>query len=215
MQPETIRPTRVPPFRGGTIRSLGKRRTARGLPGLLLMTDARRLPDPLVAVAHLPRGSGVILRHYGDPAREALACKLARLCARRGLVLLVAGDGALAARIGARGLHLPEARAREIRRFRRARPTWLITVAAHSWPALRAAAGADAALLSPVFATRSHPGARPLGVLRFAALARRSPVPAYALGGIGAANLRRLKGSCLAGAAAISEFMPRATESGR
>ena len=63
---------------------------------------------------------------------------------------------------------------------------WLVTAAVHSPAALRAAAaaGADAALLSPIFATASHPDVRTLGLQRFAALAQASPLPVYALGGI-------------------------------
>jgi len=178
---------------------------ARRLPPLVLLTDTRRLPDPMAAIRALPRGSAVILRHYDDPGRARLAARLAPLCRRRRLVLLVAGDGRLAARVGAQGVHFPEALAMSARAWRRRRPRWLITVAAHSGPALRRAAraAADAALLGPVFATPSHPEARPLGALRFAALARRSPLPVYALGGIDAAGARRLKGSGAAGLAAI------------
>ena len=139
-------------------------------------------------------------------ARRARARRLARLCRARGLVLLVAGDARLAAAVGAGGIHLRE---REIRRasdWRRRRPTWLITVAAHSRASLVAAhrAGADAALLAPVFATASHPGAPTLGPVRFAALACASPLPVIALGGIDARTAPRLKASGAAGLAAIS-----------
>ena len=48
-------------------------------------------------------------------------------------------------------------------------------------------AGADAAVLGPVFASASHPAAPSLGASRFAALVRASPLPVYALGGIDAA----------------------------
>ena len=177
----------------------------RGLPPLVLLSDPLRLPDPAPAARRLPRGSAVILRDYGARGRDERAARLARLCRARGLVLLVAGDGRLAARVGAQGVHFPEALAGRARAWRRRRPGWLITVAAHSRMALvRAArAGADAALLSPVFTTPSRPSARPLGALRFAALARLSPLPVYALGGLDAALARRLKGSGAAGLAAI------------
>ncbi len=179
---------------------------ASGLPALLLLTDARRLPDPLPAARRLPRGAGVVLRHYGLPERKQLARELAAICRLRDLVFLVAGDGALAAEVGADGLHLPEALAGQARRWRRRRPDWLITVAAHGLPALHAAAacGADAALLSPVFATASHPNARVFGPLRFARLVRASRIPVYALGGVDAVSAPRLIDSGAAGIAAIS-----------
>jgi thiamine-phosphate pyrophosphorylase len=39
-------------------------------------------------------------------------------------------------------------------------------------------------MLSPVFATRSHPGAESLGQVRFRLLARFASVPVIALGGM-------------------------------
>jgi thiamine-phosphate pyrophosphorylase len=85
------------------------------------------------------------------------------------------------------------------------RRDWIVTAAAHSPIAIRLAArlGVDAVLLSPVFATASHPDARTLGPLRFARWARESPVPVYALGGIDAARARRLRGSGAVGFAGI------------
>jgi thiamine-phosphate pyrophosphorylase len=175
----------------------------RRLPTLWLVTDWRRLPNPLPAARALPRGAGVILRHYEDPNRRLIAATLAQLCRQRGLVLLVAGDAGLAAAVGAAGVHLPEAAGRQVMALRRRRPGWVISLAAHSLPALLRARGADFALLSPVFATGSHPGASALGPLRFTALCRRSPVPVLALGGMNQAAAVRLRGAGQAGFAAI------------
>lgn len=192
------------------LRAAARDRRARNLPPLILMTDEVRLPDPVAALDRLPRGSAVILRHYADgmdaPGRYRLARSLARACRRRGLRLIVAGSPRLAAAVGADGLHLPEwmvaagslaARAR--------RPGWIVTAACHSEAALRRAArlGADAALLAPVLATASHPTTRPLGAVRFAQLVQTSPIPVYALGGIGAAGARRLRETGAAGIAGI------------
>jgi thiamine-phosphate pyrophosphorylase len=66
-----------------------------------------------------------------------------------------------------------------------------------------ARAGADAVLLSPVFPTESHPGARALGSLLFARWARRSPLPVYALGGISAVTIGRITGSGAVGVATV------------
>lgn len=178
-----------------------------GLPPLILITDAQRLPDPAGAAERLPSGSAVLLRDYNLAAREALAYRLAEVARRRGLKLLIAGDAALAIRVGAAGIHLPEARAGEARRWRHRRQ-WLITVAAHSRQALHQAAmcGADAALLSPVFATASHPDARPLGLEGFNLLAAQAGLPVYALGGIAPNNAARLLRGRAAGIAAITAF---------
>ena len=52
---------------------------------------------------------------------------------------------------------------------------------------------ADAVLLSPVFATRSHPGGARLGPLRFRLLAAKSRAPVIALGGMNHHTARRLR----------------------
>jgi len=175
----------------------------RGLPHLWLVTDSQRLPDPLPAARRLPSGSGIILRHYDDPGRLALARQLRRIAAQRRLVLLLAGPPPAGLAAGADGAHLAEARTRYWRRPRRG---FRVTCAAHSLPALRRAerAGADAVLLSPAFPTASHPNARTLGPLRLAALCRQARLPVIALGGIDARGARRLAGARLAGLAAIA-----------
>ena len=178
-----------------------------GLPPLIMVTDARRLPDPLATAAELPHGSAILLRDYGMAERATLAGQLAAVARQRGLKLLIGGDAGLAIRIGAAGVHFAEARAGEARRWRQ-RKNWLITVAAHSRTALRNAAmcGADAAFLSPVFSTESHPGEPPLCAGGFRHLAARAPLPVYALGGITEDNAARLLSSRAAGIAAIGAF---------
>jgi thiamine-phosphate pyrophosphorylase len=178
--------------------------------GFALFTDERRIADPLPLLPLLAAGSLVVLRHYGLRGRTTLARKLARACRARRLVLLIADDLSLAATFGA-GLHLPERRARDpgarIRLWHRrtGRP---LTAAAHGRDALEraAAAGADLAFLSPVFATASHPGAAGLGALRFRVLTRKAPLPVWALGGIAAKTLRRVRGSGAAGIATVGNL---------
>jgi 8-oxo-dGTP diphosphatase len=54
---------------------------------------------------------------------------------------------------------------------------------------LAGALGCDFAVLGPVAATLTHPGARPLGWRAFAALASASTIPVYALGGLSPSDL--------------------------
>jgi thiamine monophosphate synthase len=63
-------------------------------------------------------------------------------------------------------------------------------------------------LLSPIFATQSHTDRAPLGLARLRTIARTSPIPIYALGGIDAENMERLKNIPLAGIAAIGALTP-------
>ncbi|MFN4311933.1 MAG: thiamine phosphate synthase [Ferrovibrio sp.] len=186
-------------------------RKPRLFPPRILLTDARRLPDPLPAMRCLPKGGAAILRHYEWPyeRRLALGRAMALLCRQRGLLFLVAGDARLARALGADGVHLPQGLLPQAAGLRR--QFCLVTAAAHDAGAVARAVRADidAVLVSPVFATASHPGAAGLGVLRFAALARQAKsgnLGVYALGGIDEANMQRLRGLPMAGIAGISVF---------
>jgi len=174
--------------------------TRAGLPPLVLMTDDERLSDPLAAVGALPRGSMVVVRSRSAGTREEWARRIIRIVRSRMLLVLIADDAALAAKLGADGLHLPEAKAREAAHWRALHPTWLITVSSHG--GLRVPDAADAVFLSNVFATRSHDGRAGLGPLKATAFARRSGKPVYALGGIDARTVLRLP-RAFAGIAAI------------
>jgi thiamine-phosphate pyrophosphorylase len=158
------------------------------------MTDDARLPDPLAAAHALPKGSIVIAR-----SRIRLEA-LARALLRQGCTVLIAGDAKLAAKLGAHGIHLPEARAHEAAHWRARYPDMFITASAHSLRALMRS-HVDAFLLSPVFPTESHPGRAALGPVRASLIARQARVPVYALGGVNARSAARLHG--FAGIAAI------------
>jgi len=173
---------------------------------LVAVTDDRRGGDPLTLAASLPTGSWLIFRHYGVADRVALATKLAVHCRQRRVTLLIAGDPRLALKLRS-GLHLSDHLATyptpAIRLWRRR--GGLLTAAAHDRGGLARAAqlGADAALLSPVFPTRSHPGAKPLGLLTFRRLARQAALPVIALGGVDRTTLLLLKAAPIAGVAAL------------
>jgi len=179
------------------------------LPPLILVTDDVRLPDPVGAAAGLPRGCAVILRHRDPVARSALAQCLRKITKQRGVLLLISQDADLARTAGADGLHLPERLACAAAHWKVLRPDWLVTAAAHSAASVATAARAraDAVLLAPVFPTRSHPERAALGALRANNIARQSPVPVYGLGGINRRTALSLKGSSLAGIAAIEALV--------
>lgn len=164
------------------------------IPRLWLMTDPR-LGDALwPALERLPRGSGVIFRHYQLPSgeRRALFARIAKVARRRGLVLLRAGAEPMRGEMGTHG------------RRGRGRTTWPVHSRREAIAAIRA--GADALLVSPVFPTRSHPGAPVLGPVRFGLLVRGLTVPVIALGGMDAHKARRLTALGVHGWAAIDAW---------
>ncbi|MEP7210441.1 MAG: thiamine phosphate synthase [Alphaproteobacteria bacterium] len=168
--------------------------SGRVLPTAFFVTDPTRTPDPASVVARLPAGWGVIYRHFGAADRVAVGALLARICRRRRLVLLVSADPELARRIGANGVHWPQARLGGRQRQQPGSPHLIETASAHSRPALIAAwrSGVDAAIISTVFASLSATATAPMGMLRFRGLAKSSPLPVYALGGIGADTAGRI-----------------------
>lgn len=151
------------------------------LPRLWLISDARNDGVLERALRRMPRGSGLIYRHYHLPPAERRARfrALARIARGRGMAVVLAGDAAMARRWGADGAY----------------GAGQALATAHDLRELRMARGAVGVLLSPVFPTRSHPGGRVLGALRFRLIAARSPAPVIALGGMTKARAQGLKWS--------------------
>ena len=180
-------------------------RRARRMPHLWLLTDPARTLDLAAAIARLPSGAAVVFRAFGAPDAAETARRLRRLTHKRGLKLLIGADWRLAAAVGADGVHLPQRLMGLAARLRRRRPGWLITAAAHDGAAIVAGGRLrlDALLVSVVFASRSPSAVRPMGAVRFAALARRSKAPVIALGGVNDATAPRLRGSGAAGLAGV------------
>lgn len=157
------------------------------LPRCWLLTDPRQGEALWPALERLPRGAGVIFRHYGVADRRALFRRVQAIARRRRLVLLLAGSPALAAAWRADGSYGPDRR-------RQSRRAPIKAMGVHDRAELVAAghSGATMVLLSPVFPTRSHPGRRTLGRTRFSALAREARLPVIALGGLDRRRARNL-----------------------
>ncbi len=159
------------------------------LPLLWLLSDARNDDRLEPALAALPRGSGFVYRHYhlGDAERRLRFDVLARGARRYGHLVILAAPPALAEAWGADGVYGAASDAASHGEM----PFY---AAAHDGDDIIAAGGggAVAIFLSPVFPTRSHPGARTLGIHGFHVLAQQSPVPVIALGGMTAARARLL-----------------------
>jgi len=169
------------------------------------MTDERlgdRLWDALYALADL--GGGVVFRHHAtsEERRRTIAGRVADVAQRRGLTLAVARDAMLAHELGADLVHNPVG------------PTLGLPVSRSVHNEVEAlAAAADGAVLvfvSPIYPTRSHPGAAVLGERAAARLARIARVPAYALGGVEPKQEQRLKRLGFAGWAGIDAWVKMA-----
>lgn len=180
-------------------------KNGRALPRAWFLTDPDRTKNLLAVIARLPKGWGVIYRHFGAGNRFVVGAALARACRRRGLVLLVSTDPALAATIRADGVHWPQARLRGVRKRS---PHFIETASAHSRAGLARAhrLGLDAAILSTVFPSRSPSASRAMGPLRFRLIARTAPLPVYALGGVNERNAAQAM-THAAGWAAIDAVM--------
>ena len=188
-----------------TAQAIGRRAAGRNppLPPLLFFTDPERTPDIEAAARRLPRGAAIVYRTFGAPDAAGRAAGLVKIARARGLKLLIGADVELAAAVGADGVHLPERLAGRAARIRR--NGWIVTAAAHSSLAARRAlaAGADAAVVSAIFPSRSPSAGSPIGPLRLAQLARTAGGPVYALGGINNETARRLLPAGLIGLAAV------------
>ncbi len=177
------------------------------------MTDDDRHIDLAACIRRLPANSAVIVRTRSRKNIPKIVQWVQALNHRDVRILMSAAEPIFGP-LAVDGLHLSEASVRRWRRYQLMRlGPGLITAAAHSrlaaWRAARL--GVDLVLLSPVFPTPSHPGAATLGPYRFALIARSSPLPVMALGGMTRRNLRRVRLSGAVGIAGIGLF----AESGR
>ncbi|MGH3738223.1 MAG: thiamine phosphate synthase [Micromonosporaceae bacterium] len=177
-----------------------------GLPELLLLTDRHQARLPLVeTVARAVEGGAraIVLREKDLPGTEraALAEQLWRLLEPVGGMLIAASWP-----VGpATGVHLAAADPLP--------PSALFDTvgrSCHDASEVDAASveGLDYLTVSPVYATASKPGyGPPLGVEGLRALCRRTPVPAYALGGVTPATAAQCRAAGAAGIAVMGDAM--------
>lgn len=163
------------------------------------MTDERLGDALLPSISALPRGSGIVFRHYSlEPHTRAALFRKVSAVARRHRHVLVVGGLLIAAPLWhAAGRH--------------GRIRGAITAPVHSRREAIAAkrVGADLIFVSPVFATRSHPGATALGRVRFGLLVRDLDMRVIALGSMNKARARGLQSMKVYGWAAISALSTR------
>jgi len=163
-------------------------------PTAWLFTDERLGEElPMAMARAAAAGAGILVRHYRSSPDERL--KLARQVRELGAPLAMAGDVALARESGAVFVHNPEGPTGDLP----------FSLAVHDEAQALAAAARQAAcvFISPIYPTRSHPGAAALGPTAALELARLCRCPAYALGRMDAVNGEALMKRGFAGWAGI------------
>lgn len=183
-------------------------------PPVLVVTDRHQARKPLIEMAAgvFDGGGRWLLLRDKDLARAdrvALGRQIVELAAAYGAVVLMSGEVEAAVEAGAAGVHLP--RDGDPRSARaRLGPGALIGVSAHDAGEVEraAAAGADYATLSPIFASPSKPGyGPPLGRDGLASAVAAAAIPVLALGGVSAARAADCLAAGAAGIAVMGEVM--------
>lgn len=145
-----------------------------------------------------------------DALTDVAGAMMEAIAGRSRLLVNAGAEGAAeAARAaGAAGIHLPGRwHAEEIGR---ARILGIVSVGCHSVAEVSVAkvAGADIALLSPIFPTASHPNARPLGVDALTQARKAGgKMPVFALGGVNRENAASCIEAGASGIAGIRTFL--------
>ncbi len=171
------------------------------IPQIWMMTDPRLGENLAASVQRLPAKSGVIFRHYdlAPVERKALFGKIARVCRKRGHIILLAGTSGDARNWHADGEH---GRGRLFNKGLSSAPVHTIREIAQAHRS-----GADIMLLSALFATSSHPGQRPLGLMGFKRMAALcGPAKLIALGGMTRRRAAMFRPTLIHGWAAIDAF---------
>ncbi|WP_238983989.1 Nudix family hydrolase, partial [Xanthomonas phaseoli] len=144
------------------------------------------------------------------PARwQALLQQVMRLRGRARAQLLLNRDIALAADLGI-GVHLGSEQLAGLQE-RPLPAEQLVAASCHGLDDLRHAQriGCDFAVLGPVQATASHPGATPIGWDGFETLREQVSLPIYALGGMQVEDVRQARSHGAQGIAAIRALWPQ------
>ena len=169
-------------------------------------------------VAAMEMADWIIVREKDLRAEEyrTIFSQVVRIAHRHEKKCLAHGRIALGvmSELGADGIHLPldvlrEWRAASGRQSGGEGAVQFVGASAHSASELAEAAalGADYATLSPIFATACKPGAVPLGTAALAAVCKESPLPIFALGGIGRDKLDACIEAGATGCCMMSELM--------
>ncbi|HVF34525.1 MAG TPA: Nudix family hydrolase [Candidatus Saccharimonadia bacterium] len=189
------------------------------------VVTALRLPRRMFVTPAMPGDDGRVIEHaiaavvagtrlvqlrvpgLGDARLAEIASALHDALRPHRAELLVNGSIGIAQALGV-GLHLSAAAARRHASRPIERRRWF-GVSAHDLDELAHAVvlDADYVVLGPVAPTASHPGAAAIGWPGFAALARRVPMPSFAIGGLGPDDVDEARRHGAFGVAGIRAFL--------
>lgn len=136
-----------------------------------------------------------------------LAMECGCIARARGARWLLNGPPEVAREAGADGIHLPGWRLKQLRE-RPLKSDFIVSAACHSRDDVRRAAALalDFVTVSPVCETASHPERADIGYDGLERICRDSPLPVYALGGLGPDDLARTRETGAFGVAGIRAF---------
>jgi thiamine-phosphate pyrophosphorylase len=185
-------------------RPVSPARNVSSLPTIWLFTDPRNDDRLEQAIFCLPRGSGIVFRHYHLPEdlRRERFMTVKKLARRSGHMVFLAGSPALAKLWRADGVHGRMT-------SRTASGQLIHSVPVHNSKEIHQAnrAGAEVFFLSPIFSTRSHPGQSPLNPAQVRQLAHLCDGAVIFLGGMNRHRYQARKAQLAHGWAAIDAFV--------
>ncbi len=153
-------------------------------------------------------------KHLASPDYIALSVQLRKLCDRYHATLIANIDPALFNATQAHGLQLTSVQLMTLYRRPVDTAQWLFASVHNQTELLQAKKlGADAVVIAPIKHTLTHSDAHPLGWAGLEQLATQANCPVYALGGIDAPDLPKVRAHGAQGVAGISAFWPAGAES--
>ena len=170
------------------------------LPKIIIVFDDKVFNEKKFSKLKIPKETAFLLRSYKIKERKKIAKQLLKFCKMKKIKLLIGSDIKLAEEINADGIHFPEYMLNKniinkiaIKKIKSMKNK-IITSAAHSLKSIKKAEcfGIDAALLSPIFPSKSHPKLKNLGLKKLNKILQKIELPIYALGGINLKNVKSL-----------------------
>lgn len=166
------------------------------VPRLLLITNRKICLDLEASLAAALAGGvrHILLREKDLPTDQliSLARRIRQQTDPVGAFLLISERIDVALCVKAAGVHLPQAAISTQSAKEALGPEMLVGRSCHDAESAQKAqaVGVDYLTLSPLFATCTHPGKKPIGLDQFAKIRKNVQGPVLALGGIGLHNVR-------------------------